>query len=95
MRSAIANPRSYEEAVMSRVCEICGKGPVKGNNVSHANNRTRRTWYPNLQKVRAMKNGRTIRMRVCTRCIRSGLVEKAPSRITPAKLSGAPHAGRP
>jgi len=80
---------------MSRVCEICGKGPVRGNNVSHANNRTRRVWYPNLQRVRGIKDGRTIRMRVCTRCIRSGLVEKAPSGITPPKLSTAPHTGHP
>ncbi|MBW2057309.1 MAG: 50S ribosomal protein L28 [Deltaproteobacteria bacterium] len=63
---------------MSRVCEICKKGPARGNNVSHANNRTKRIWYPNLQKVRTLKDGRVVRMRVCTRCIRSGLVTKAP-----------------
>jgi len=42
---------------MSRKCDICGKGPSFGNNVSHANNKTRTVWYPNLQKVRAVKNG--------------------------------------
>jgi large subunit ribosomal protein L28 len=62
---------------MSRVCEICGKGPVFGNNVSHANNKTRRVWNPNLHKVKATKEGRTIGMRVCSRCIRSGKVTKA------------------
>lgn len=62
---------------MSRVCEICQKGPTRGNNVSHANNRTRRVWYPNLQRVRALRDGRITKMRVCTRCIRSGLVTKA------------------
>jgi large subunit ribosomal protein L28 len=62
---------------MSRVCEICGKGPVFGNNVSHANNKTRRVWNPNLHKVKAIKEGRTIGMRVCSRCIRSGKVTKA------------------
>jgi large subunit ribosomal protein L28 len=62
---------------MARVCEICGKGPVFGNNVSHANNKTRRVWNPNLQKVKATKEGRTIGMRVCTRCIRSGKISKA------------------
>ena len=62
---------------MARVCEICGKGPVFGNNVSHANNKTRRVWNPNLHKVKATKEGRTIGMRVCTRCIRSGKVTKA------------------
>jgi large subunit ribosomal protein L28 len=62
---------------MSRVCEICGKGPVFGNNVSHANNKTRRVWNPNLHKVKATREGRTIGMRVCSRCIRSGKVTKA------------------
>jgi large subunit ribosomal protein L28 len=62
---------------MSNVCEICGKGPSFGNNVSHANNKTRRMWRPNLQKVRAVKNGSVQRIRVCTRCIRSGSVVKA------------------
>ncbi|OQX07147.1 MAG: 50S ribosomal protein L28 [Desulfobulbaceae bacterium A2] len=62
---------------MSRVCEICGKGPTSGNNVSHANNKTRRRWLPNLQEVRAVApSGRSRRIRVCTRCIRSGAVVK-------------------
>src|SRR2546427_2512055 len=39
---------------MARVCEICGKGPITGHNVSHANNKTNRRWYPNLQRVRAV-----------------------------------------
>ena len=64
---------------MSRVCEVCGKGPSFGHNVSHANNKTRRVWYPNLQKVRVLKNNNVVRMRVCTRCIRSGKVNKAVS----------------
>jgi large subunit ribosomal protein L28 len=62
---------------MSRVCEICGKGPSYGHNVSHANNKTRRVWYPNLQRMRVLKNNNVVRMRVCTRCIRSGKVAKA------------------
>jgi len=62
---------------MSRVCEICGKGPSFGHNVSHANNKTRRVWYPNLQRVRVLKNNNVVRMRICTRCIRSGKVAKA------------------
>ncbi|MFB0506161.1 MAG: 50S ribosomal protein L28 [Thermodesulfobacteriota bacterium] len=62
---------------MSRVCEICGKGPSFGHNVSHANNRTRRVWYPNLQRVRVLRNKNVVKMRVCTRCIRSGNVAKA------------------
>ncbi len=61
---------------MSKVCDICKKGPVTGCNVSHANNHTRRRWLPNLQTVRVSINGRTRRMRVCTRCLRSGRVQK-------------------
>lgn len=62
---------------MAKVCEICGKGPMTGNNVSHAHNKTRRRWLPNLKTVRmATAGGNKKRMRVCTRCIRSGAVVK-------------------
>jgi len=62
---------------MARVCEICGKRPSTGNNVSHANNKTKRRWYPNIQRVRARVQGTVRRIRVCTRCLRSGKVLKA------------------
>ncbi len=64
---------------MSRVCEICGKKPSVGNQVSHAHNKTKKVWYPNLQKVRVIdkKTGAVKRMKVCTRCLRSGFVKKA------------------
>ncbi|MCH7731829.1 MAG: 50S ribosomal protein L28 [Candidatus Marinimicrobia bacterium] len=62
---------------MARICEICGKKPKSGNNVSHAHNKTRRWWLPNLQRVRAKINGTVKRIRVCTACIRSGKVIKA------------------
>ena len=64
---------------MSRVCEVCGKKPSIGNKVSHANNKTSATWYPNLQKLRCVdkKTGSVKRVKVCTRCIRSGFVKKA------------------
>jgi large subunit ribosomal protein L28 len=62
---------------MSRICAICGKGPSFGNNVSHANNKTRRIWNPNLQKVKALQQGTVRSIKVCTRCIRSGHVVKA------------------
>jgi len=62
---------------MSRKCEICGKGPSFGNNVSHANNKTRTVWRPNIQKVKTVKNGTVATIKVCTRCIRSGSITKA------------------
>jgi large subunit ribosomal protein L28 len=61
---------------MARICEICGKGRSVGHNVSHANNKTKRIWQPNLQKVRARLAGRVRRILVCTDCIHSGRVEK-------------------
>ena len=66
-----------EDGKMAKVCEICGKGPVFGHNVSHANNKTRKIWYPNLHKVKANKEGRTVSVKVCSRCLRSGKVVKA------------------
>ena len=62
---------------MGKFCEICHKGIVYGNNVSHSNRKTRRTWAPNPQKVRVLVNGTATRMSVCTRCLRSGKVERA------------------
>lgn len=61
---------------MARKCDICGKGPMVGNKVSHAHNLNKRRWLPNLQKVRARVNGKPQRMTVCTQCIRSGAIEK-------------------
>lgn len=61
---------------MSQVCEICGKRPQVGNNVSHAHNKTRRRFNPNLQNVRSLENGRVRRVRICTRCLRSGKIVK-------------------
>lgn len=63
---------------MSKQCEICGKKPMVGNNVSHAHNINKRRFNPNLQTVRALKNGQAQRMLVCTNCIKSGHVVKAP-----------------
>jgi len=58
-------------------CDLCGKGHQFGHNVSHANNKTKRTFSPNLQTVRALVDGSHRRIRVCTRCLRTGLVKKA------------------
>jgi len=64
---------------MAKRCDVCGKGPQFGNNVSHANNKTRRRFNPNLQPVRVQLpgGGGNGRMKVCTRCIKSGKIVKA------------------
>jgi large subunit ribosomal protein L28 len=64
------------EEIMSRQCEICGKKRQVGNNVSHAHNRNKREFRPNLFKVRALVEGSPKRVRVCSRCIRSGKIVK-------------------
>ena len=61
---------------MARTCDICGRGVQFGQNVSHANNVTKRRFEVNLQPVRAVVAGKPKRMRVCTRCIRTGRVQK-------------------
>jgi large subunit ribosomal protein L28 len=62
---------------MAQRCDICGKGPQFGSRVSHAHNVTNRRFNPNVQKVRAvLENGTHRRIRVCTRCLRSGKVKK-------------------
>lgn len=63
---------------MARVCDVCGKGPTYGNSVSHANNKTRRRWFPNLQAVRAIVEGKVKRLQVCAACLKSNRVTKAP-----------------
>jgi len=57
---------------MSRTCDLCGKRTTTGNNVSHAHNKTRRTWKPNLLKVRTLVGGSKTTLKICTRCLRSG-----------------------
>lgn len=62
---------------MSKICHVCGRTPATGNRVSHANNKHRRRFLPNLQTVRAHVDGGVKRIRVCARCIRAGKVRKA------------------
>jgi large subunit ribosomal protein L28 len=61
---------------MAQRCEICGKGPSVGHNISHAHNLTKRRWLPNLVAMRAMIAGHAQRVRVCTRCLKAGKVTK-------------------
>ncbi|HHT91090.1 MAG: 50S ribosomal protein L28 [Bacillota bacterium] len=62
---------------MARRCVICDKGTVFGNLRSHAENKNRRDWKPNLQKARIVLNGSPRRAYVCTRCLKSGKVERS------------------
>ncbi len=62
---------------MSKVCEVCGKSKVFGNNVTFSNRKSSRSWAPNIRKVRAVVKGSVKRVNVCTRCLRSGYVERA------------------
>lgn len=69
---------------MAAVCEICGKRPSFGHNVSHSQRKTNRRWSPNIQRIRALVNGSPTRIHVCTGCIKSGKVTKPPVRIKSA-----------
>ncbi len=70
---------------MSQICAICGKRPQVGMNVSHAHNRSKRRFNPNLQSVRVqLASGEVKKLTVCTRCIRSGAVVKPVAKQAPA-----------
>ncbi|MDO5037002.1 MAG: 50S ribosomal protein L28 [Tissierellia bacterium] len=62
---------------MAKKCEICGKEKMFGNSVSFSHRRGNRSWSPNIQRVRAVVDGHPKKINVCTRCIRSGKVERA------------------
>jgi len=57
---------------MARRCDICGKGTVSGNNISHAKNATRRVWKPNLVRIRTLVGKTPRTLKICTRCLKSG-----------------------
>jgi large subunit ribosomal protein L28 len=59
-------------------CYVCAKGVTFGNNVSHANNKTRRVWRPNLQVARILVDGKVTKVKVCTRCLNAGKIQRAP-----------------
>ncbi len=65
---------------MSKICEICGKRPHCGNQVSHSGKRASRWWYPNIQKIKVKLGNRKVKtMKVCTSCIKAGKIQKAVS----------------
>ncbi len=61
---------------MAMVCEVCGKGPMSGNHVSHAHNKNKRRFLPNLQRIRVQTPEGVKRMRVCTSCIQANKIQK-------------------
>ena len=62
---------------MAQRCDICEKRPLVGNNVSHANNKSKRRSYPNLKSVKVKLGGTVSHIKVCTRCLKAGKVVKA------------------
>jgi len=62
---------------MASVCEVCGKSPRFGMQLSHSHRRTKRRWNPNVQKVRAIVDGAPKRLHVCTSCLKAGKVQKS------------------
>jgi len=58
-------------------CEVCGKKPVFGNKISHSHRVTRKMWRPNIQKVRVRLNGHSVKMNICTSCLKAGKIKKA------------------
>ena len=62
---------------MAAVCDVCGRKPSFGKQVSHSHRRSSRRWNPNIQRVRALVKGSAKRMNVCTRCIKAGKVQRA------------------
>jgi large subunit ribosomal protein L28 len=68
------------ERTVASVCDVCGKGPVFGNNVSFSHRRTRRRWNPNIQTVHTVVSGTPKRLNVCASCIKAGKVTRKSSR---------------
>ncbi len=62
---------------MAKFCEVCGKGTISGNSITHSDRKIRRTWKPNVRKINVIEGGVSKRKFVCTRCMRSGKVQRA------------------
>ena len=76
MKSQLDEKRTKE--IERNKCYACGKGVTFGNNVSHANNKTRRTWKPNLQVARIAVSDKIVKVKVCTSCLAAGKIVRAP-----------------
>ena len=62
---------------MANYCEVCGKGAISGNSITHTDKKRRRPWKPNVRKINVVENGISVRKTVCTRCMRSNKVQRA------------------
>lgn len=62
---------------MSSRCDICGKSRSTGHRISRSDNRVKRVWLPNIQRIRIVLNDTNVRKNVCTTCIRSGRITRA------------------
>ena len=69
--------QSDEGVIVAANCDICGKGPSFGHNVSHSQRKTNRRWNPNIQRVRALVGKTPKRLNVCTAGIKAGKVVRA------------------
>lgn len=76
-RTAIRRGVHDEETHVAANCDVCGKGPGFGHNISHSHRRTKRRWNPNIQRVRAVVAGSPKRIHVCTSCLKAGKVQRA------------------
>jgi len=76
---------------MANVCDYCGKGRMVGNNVSHSNRHTKRVFRPNIRQVRAVVDGVVRKVRICTRCLRTGRIVKpaGPAASAPSPADSA------
>jgi len=76
---------------MARRCDLCGKGPQVGYNVSHSHVRTKRRWLPNLQAVKVLRGQTPVTVRVCAKCLKKGKVtRRTASHASMAAASGGP-----
>nr|WP_312576036.1 50S ribosomal protein L28 [Sedimentibacter sp.] len=62
---------------MAKFCEVCGKGTVSGNSITHSDRKIKRTWKPNVRKITILESGVPKKKFVCTRCMRSGKIQRA------------------
>jgi large subunit ribosomal protein L28 len=73
----IRSIRPEEFFVVAATCDVCGKGPGFGHNISHSHRRTKRRWNPNIQRVRTLVGATPKRLNVCTSCLKAGKVVRS------------------